>query len=729
MRSSLQVVLAGILLVLSASVGEAQLRRLPTLRPAPRPSVGPAAGPAVIGGLTEVSFQLSASRPQFTYSFVPPESTAYTAAATWESKEPIQVSVQAQGSTRPTLQAGVPPVGVGFTATKGQTCTVIVGPKQGVVQTNGQLAILSGSARKVHKPPATERGRLEAALARSQTRDAFLPIFAQLAERYLNNARDKNELDQLFEEGLAKYPRVERQLLTAFVRDVRAVPSDVRARAFTPTALRMTAMAPVTATQVADALRSTNVAGIQSAAQVAVPAAATVPQQMLPRITRLEPDAGAQGYGAGQSVTIVGSGFSASPSRNQIQILAYGATTPAYRHEPESATTSRLTFRLPANITHGLWLLQVLVTQPVQTSGAGGSAVGPSGTEAVGRPMGVPLRATPTRGALGIAPMGVSPSFRTQVMAQLRPAGVLESHYSNQVTLRIKQPPPPKPVITSISPSGQEPSQSVNINGRNFQPGKDHYVYMRTLDLAEPKAYVHTRRPTSSTQISLALTSNLIPGDYAVQVFVVGAAISDAFTYTVATPRYRIVFDRMECMDESNPEFWGSDEIVTFWTVTADGYVWSKNTDEYGGFDDGDMQSYKASDQNILQPTGAWSDVQYGLILITKLYEWDAGDVSAAQDFIGFMGHVAAGIAGITAGLPLAAVIEAVSWFLQEVIGVIISWFGGDPDHLGTSQLTWPYYTLQSMVAPGQTASRQITFQNSGGTGSYRLYYRVMRAS
>jgi len=325
--------------------------------------------------------------------------------------------------------------------------------------------------------------------------------------------------------------------------------------------------------------------------------------------------------------------------------------------------------------------------------------------------------------------LGLTSSLRVSVAHQLRPMGITETHCSNQRPLQIKRPPVPQPVITSISPPGQEPSQWVTISGRNFKPGQDHFVRMTTLDLAEPRFWVPKTQATSTTQLRVQLPSSLLAGNYSFQVYVAHAPISDAANYTVAAPRYRIIFDRMQCLDESNPEWWGSDEIVTFWTVSADGYVWTKNTDEYGGFDDGDVKSYEPADRNILLPTGGWQECRHGLILITKLYEWDAGDVSAVQDFIGLVGHVAAGIAGFTVGLPVAAIIEAVAWVLNEVIGAIVSWFGGDPDHLGTRERAWSYWDLQNMVAPGGTYTGLLTFRNSGGTGSYRLHYQIMRGS
>ncbi len=698
-----------------ATAAQAQFSRRPVMRPARRVATVPA-------GPTEVSFRLSQAQPKFTYKFVAPDSNAYTAAATWTSKAAIQVSVAAPGLSRPAVEAGVPPVGVGFQGTKGQTYTVTVGPKQGVVQTSGQLAILAGGARKVFKPTATETGRLQAALARSEAKDAFLPIIAQLAERHLGNVRDKNELDRIFEEGLAKYPGVNRQLLTSFVRDMKAVPSNVKAKAFTATAVRMRPLAPVTATHVADALKSTGVAAIRAPAQAKVAAAATLRPDLRPRIDGLEPSAGTQGYSPGQQLTIVGRAFSTDANQNSVQILSLSALVPSFRLQPQSATSTRLTFRLPTNIAPGWWQLKVVVSRPMETT----SDAQPAATATPARR----TRSAAVRRTSPVRSLGLSASLRADVLRQLRPGAIMESHATNLVPLRIKEPPTPTPEITSISPPRQEPSQWVVISGRNFQPGKDHYVRMELLDLAEPRLWVEKAQATSSsTQLRVQLPASLIAGNYMFQVAISRTPVSDAIAYTVGTPRYRIVFERIKCVDESNPEWWGSDEIVTFWTVTADGDVWTKNTDEYGGFDDGDLKNYKAADRNIFRIDGSWGEIQYGMLLVTQLYEWDVGDVHAMQDFVGFMGHVAAGLASLSGGLPLAAVIEAVAWLMKQVIGAIASWFGGDPDHLGTEELYLSYHDLQRLVPPGGSYARSLHFYNSGSTGSYRLYYRITRAS
>jgi len=204
---------------------------------------------------------------------------------------------------------------------------------------------------------------------------------------------------------------------------------------------------------------------------------------------------------------------------------------------------------------------------------------------------------------------------------------------------------------------------------------------------------------------------------------------SPPYLYQVATPQYRVTFDQMKCLDESNPEWWGSDEIVTFWAIVADDQVWSKNTGEYGGFDDGDVKSYRSADRRVFPPDATWGRVKHGLVMVTKLYEWDAGDVSAVQDFIGLLGDVGAGLslASGVGTLAMAAVIEAVAWFLGEMIGVIASWFGGDPDYLGTQELSWTSNHLQQTLSSGSSRSRTIEFRNSGSTGSYRLDYTISR--
>ena len=47
-----------------------------------------------------------------------------------------------------------------------------------------------------------------------------------------------------------------------------------------------------------------------------------------------------------------------------------------------------------------------------------------------------------------------------------------------------------------------------------------------------------------------------------------GSAVSNRLSYAVSAYRYQVNFVKLKCMDESDPEWAGSDEEVTTWVVS-----------------------------------------------------------------------------------------------------------------------------------------------------------------
>jgi len=136
---------------------------------------------------------------------------------------------------------------------------------------------------------------------------------------------------------------------------------------------------------------------------------------------------------------------------------------------------------------------------------------------------------------------------------------------SNILDFFIKTPPPPKPVITQISPSDQYPGRTVIVQGNNFVPGKETDLVWEPLDFPTPTGMALAARATvrSTTELSVNLPLLVLPGRYAMRVHIAGVGISDSFIYAIKAPKYRVVFTKLKCIDETNPEWVGSDEIVT----------------------------------------------------------------------------------------------------------------------------------------------------------------------
>lgn len=409
---------------------------------------------------------------------------------------------------------------------------------------------------------------------------------------------------------------------------------------------------------------------------------AQVPAQQFqvaaPRLTGISPAAGPNGYQVGSAIAIAGTNFRSGANNNRVEFWQTANPPPPPAAPPASAdahaaSTRQVNVLIPADLSSGAYHVRVYIKD-----------------------------SSPPR-------------------------------CSNALPITIYQPAPrpPDPAITGISPEGIEPGKPISISGRNFEPGKAHKLYWNRHDPdGLTGALVSDCQAQTTTLIRTTVPHIAQPGMWDVKVRVMDdfVRMSPPYIYEVAAPQYRVNFTKMKCLDESNPEWWGSDEIVTFWGIVADDQVWKKNTDEYGGFDDGDEKPYKASDQRVFPPDANWGEVRYAVVIVTDLYEWDVGDVNAVQDFIGLLGDVGAGLslAGVGSA-ALAVVIEAIAWFLKTIIGAIASWFGGDPDHLGTQELSYTSNSLQQLMSSGQSYSRALLFQNSGSTGSYRLNYTISR--
>jgi len=163
---------------------------------------------------------------------------------------------------------------------------------------------------------------------------------------------------------------------------------------------------------------------------------------------------------------------------------------------------------------------------------------------------------------------------------------------------------------------------------------------------------------------------------------------------------------------------------VTTWVVARDTEVWAKNTGEYGELDDGEEQSYKTGDRTAFMPSGGPGEVKSLLAVSVSLYEWDAGDARAASAVVGFIGDLAKEILNAMGKVEWAKLVAALTPLVQKVI----SWLGGNPDALGTRNLTWSALDLlQATDNPQKRFSGKLEFHNSSDTGSYDVTYEVIR--
>jgi len=542
--------------------------------------------------------------------------------------------------------------------------------------------------------------RLEIALQKSQEPDVLLPVLMHTIERGLQGSRrsGSSELDQIFDRSIQRHPEVDQQVLQRLVADYRAIPASIRTRGLPPQVANLDPTRPLdppTIQAIAKLGREPRRAvfpRLQTPVSKQVTARdyltahigiANLPAGigdlvMRPHIVRISP-ATTTGYEAGQKLTLIGWGFAANKADNTIRIfktLPSGSQGELTALRPSVCAPDAIEFNLPSPMEPGQYAVQVSVKTP--------------------------------RG--------------------------LEN--TNRVDFRIKTPPPPPPVLASIDPP-QYPGRKALITGHNFLKTSNHPipgVYFKPLDEQPMVAYVTFEgekvgftlgKVLSDTQMEITIPKTLLAGNYQV-VVAIGAGLSNRLVYPVRAFQYQVNFLKIHCVDESNPEWWGSDEIVSTWVIARDTEAWAKNTGEYTGFDDGDEQNYRVGDRVVFMPGGGPGEVKSALAISTSLYEWDSGDVDAANKVIGFIGDLAKGILNAMGEVEAAKVVG----YLEPIVQKLISWLGGDPDALGTRNLAWSATELQQATDnPQKRFSGILQFRNSGDTGSYDVTYEVIRTA
>jgi hypothetical protein len=634
------------------------------------------------------SFAVAPGATSFDWSFTAAKDGRHTAGANWEGGLPRELTVSVtEAGARPITATGPAPVLVPFAASAGKTYVVAVSlPAVQANEVAGELAVVYGVGDNVSKRALNTATPMsaEAFARRADTagKDALLPLVAALAERRLANVQDKNELDLAFDKALAQHPGVSEAYLQRFVKQFNALPEGRRSRRFVAFRAGQPPLAPITRDQLIAGLREAGIVVSATPAVIRQPggqlvqpggtaqiARAGAVLTVVPKIDHLEPQQGLLGWAKGRKATIVGYGFSPEPVGNTVELKPKNPelTGPkTYAVTPKVIDATRLEFAIPIDLPSGKWMVRVVT---------------------------------------GKAASNEVEIFTSNIV---EPGAV------------------PGPVITSITPVGQRPSQQILVNGKNFLPGVPHQVFFTNLDLADAPTYWANAKVLSPTQLQAQIPEQAIAGNHAVKVSWLGSAQSDAVTYGIGAPRYRVVFEKMICVDESDPEWMGDDELVTFWSSTADGNVWTKNSEEYTDFSDGTEKGYSGSDSKVVATNGDWTEVKWALAVSTRLYEWDAGDVKATQDFVGFMGDIGAIAASIAWGPEAGPVAKLIAEGLSKAIGELASWFGGDPDFAGQVNEVFTATELQNLLKPGESTSRTLNFINSD-TGDYKLVYRIYR--
>lgn len=539
--------------------------------------------------------------------------------------------------------------------------------------------------------------RLARAVQASQENDPLFGVVMHTIQRGLSlPAGQRNTpLDKAFDEALKRHPGINRQVLQQLVQDYQQLPPQIRAK-LSPAGVNLDRIDQPINLQT---LRLSP--GVASTQRFEMPRVRAVditkspPPDVLrrlypnqfwvlstPYVRSIQPARGGQGYDPGQTITLQGKNFESDKTRNSVVVfkeMAGGSFGELTRLTPTVCSPTAIELSLPSNLAPGRYLLRVDCT---------------------------------------------------------RSNGKVEQ--GNLVMLPVRQPPPPAPVIQSISPSAQYAGKKVLINGANFLAQTGYaWVWFKPMDgqsllVSETSCPAAPGEPTvrtnarilNATQMELTLPATLLPGHYMVVTQTGGGSTSNWVECEIRPFRYKVNFLDIHCKDESDPEWAGGDEIVTAWVIMADEMAWSKSTGEYTGFDDGDTKNYNPADRSVFLPGAGGGEVKQALAISTTVFEWDAGDAKAASDVIGFIGDLAANILKAFKMEGIAAVIKMITPLIQK----LVAWLGGNPDNLGTRTLAWSALDLLELTnSPQRRYIGELNFDNSDDDGSYRLRYEILR--
>jgi hypothetical protein len=219
------------------------------------------------------------------------------------------------------------------------------------------------------------------------------------------------------------------------------------------------------------------------------------------------------------------------------------------------------------------------------------------------------------------------------------------------------------------------------------------------------------------------------------------ASDTDEFE-AAATDKLGFYITQVKCVDETNPEFWGSDEIAIGGLTVDETGDTTKVSEKYvgGGFDDGDVKNYSPHLQftwfNLREqhgePGSKWPKMYFVTLLLAekdhggfssalqKVWEKVAAKVKEAVEKA-----ITGALSGLVGPAIAAAIGKIAAWIVDKLVGWIIQLFKDDlfppfVAKLMVSSLnqTWPG---GSKTGPLQTAH----FSGHGGHYTVRYYWKL----
>ncbi|MCX7800315.1 MAG: hypothetical protein N2109_08245 [Fimbriimonadales bacterium] len=554
----------------------------------------------------------------------------------------------------------------------------VVGPPQQVRFKNKPHAGLTAK-----RPPLQPIERLQRAL---QSDPAVADMVRLVAQALAEGLQGSNgPAARAARASIARYPRVDREILQRFIRDVGSIEPPPGA---TTKSLRIGQPGVVLSESqidqgVARYLRAVAQPGrpgpafASRAAKLDLKLAQDLVQRMAhPCITSIDPQP-AGGHQPGQRVSFYGWKFSPNRSENRLvlyKVMGNGSLGERAQFQPAVCSDTAMEALLPNDLEPGHYRIKVVVSQ----------------------------------------------------------SGFVDE--SPLVPLAIASPPPPAPSLAGWAPERPVPGREVLVSGANFarQPDRTAAAYLAPMEgqplpfavrVSGKDCLTATARVLNDNQLAFQLPRVMQPGRYRMAVSV-GGSVSAWSVVDVAPLQYRVRFTQIHCLDESNPERLGHDEVFTVWCVVRDGFAKAKSVgdhSEYYNWDDDDWDQYHPDDQNVF-PDADDGSVRQGLVVSTSLFEWDAGDMKRVSEAIGLIGDVMQALLKMKGEDKSAEFLKA----LTPVIQKVVSWCGGDPDPLGSVAMGW---TAMELAAYTDNPNRRFVgrkeFRNSDDTGSYEGFFEV----
>ncbi len=530
------------------------------------------------------------------------------------------------------------------------------------------------------KHKATVERNLGILLSKKPYKDPFVPAFVHAVKRYLAGAQNVTEFDKIIQAGLRSRKNLDRAKLQTLVTRWDALPQQFKANYFPSSMINLDVRRPIDLKELGGLM-------LQAGASFKFPPRGMpIDRQRWGNTIRPTPEITSVRTSGldfalvlqpGREFALVGRNFSPTAAQNRIQILREraGAVGPMYfdilnELTPGSASATELRAIAPAALAPGNYCVRVVVD-------------------------------------------GINSNvWRAYVVA----------------------PPVPAPTLDTISPGSQYPGKRVVLTGSRF--AADSIVALEFLE-RDGVSYTRIGRPAvrllGATQLEFQIPQETWPGDYRLAVRNTGSSLSLWRTFKVLAPHYRVAFEQIRCMDESDPEWAGDDEVYSMFTGTTEGVSLGKRTREISGFSDGVLKSYGASDGAAFRPDGSAEPVKAFLIISASLFEGDDSEAAAVVDLTEVLSSIGGSLAGAIAILYgatalIGGAIATIAGLVILGIGALIALLTAGDDALGQQVASYAATNLQTLTAASGDTSNRMYFTNDDDTGSYQITYRVVRS-